>query len=317
MTSPSDLVASQIQATRQKRDWSAKDLALRCAALGAGHLTPAVIANIETGRRDASGRRRRDVTVDELLAIALALDIAPTDLLQPSQDNDKTGLEITSAVQASWTEFVPWVKGETKGISATLLDGMALCGSCRTRLRVSNAGEPHYFCPNHSCPSPVADCPVAMADERISELTVAVMQQDDFIRFMFADWDPHDPGESPDSRITEMNAEIAKLQDRRTDFIREFANLADNPGLSAKDIKRAIRSFDEKIAQLEREVAEKRRRAVLEHFQGIIRDSWDALPRDARRKVIETLMTVIITPENDVKIEWAGETAESKSRHSS
>jgi hypothetical protein len=57
------------------------ELAARCAELGAGHLTENVIENIESGRRDKQGRRRRDVTVDELLTLAVALNVAPVHLL--------------------------------------------------------------------------------------------------------------------------------------------------------------------------------------------------------------------------------------------
>jgi hypothetical protein len=44
-------------------------------------LTASVIANIETGRRDEQGRRRRDVTVDEVVALAAALEEPVASLL--------------------------------------------------------------------------------------------------------------------------------------------------------------------------------------------------------------------------------------------
>jgi hypothetical protein len=46
-------------------------------------LTASVIANIESGRRDKQGRRRRHVTVEELVAFAAALQTSPLVLLGP------------------------------------------------------------------------------------------------------------------------------------------------------------------------------------------------------------------------------------------
>lgn len=80
---PSDVVANRVRAIRDQRGWTAQQLAARCAQIGAPRLTALVIANIETGRRDAQGRRRRNVTVDELVALARALDVPPVLLLYP------------------------------------------------------------------------------------------------------------------------------------------------------------------------------------------------------------------------------------------
>ena len=44
-------------------------------------LSENVIENIETGRPDDAGERRRDVTVDELLAVATAFGVDPASLL--------------------------------------------------------------------------------------------------------------------------------------------------------------------------------------------------------------------------------------------
>jgi transcriptional regulator with XRE-family HTH domain len=78
---PSDIVARRVQELRKELAWSAARLAQECARVGAPQLTASVIANIESGRRDQQGRRRRDVSVDELLAFAAALGTAPTRLL--------------------------------------------------------------------------------------------------------------------------------------------------------------------------------------------------------------------------------------------
>lgn len=70
----SDLVARRIKALRQTAGWTLNRLAAACAEAGFPELSRSVIANIESGRRDARGRRTRDVTVDELVAIASALE---------------------------------------------------------------------------------------------------------------------------------------------------------------------------------------------------------------------------------------------------
>jgi transcriptional regulator with XRE-family HTH domain len=84
MTGESEAVAQQVRELRHKRGWSAQDLANRCAEIGAADMTSAVLANIETGRRHPrTGIRRRQVTVEELLTLARALDVLPIDLLEP------------------------------------------------------------------------------------------------------------------------------------------------------------------------------------------------------------------------------------------
>jgi transcriptional regulator with XRE-family HTH domain len=79
----SDGVAARARQLRQRRGWSAARLAERCAEVGAPQLTASVIANIESGRRDKQGRRRRHVTVEELVALATALQTSPLVLLGP------------------------------------------------------------------------------------------------------------------------------------------------------------------------------------------------------------------------------------------
>ena len=71
----SDTVAAKIRSLRELLGWSRRELAERCG------LSENVIENIESGRPDAGGDRRRDVTVDELMAIARGLDISPVRLM--------------------------------------------------------------------------------------------------------------------------------------------------------------------------------------------------------------------------------------------
>ena len=93
---PSDLAGARIREIRGRRGWTARQLADRCADAGAPELTASVIANIETGRRDTEGRRRRDVTIDELMALAYVLEVPPVSLLVPAEGGQ---IEITSKVE--------------------------------------------------------------------------------------------------------------------------------------------------------------------------------------------------------------------------
>ena len=92
----SDYVAEKIRDARKQRGWTTGDLAFRC------DLTDNIIENIESGRRDREGRRRRDITVDELLAVSRALDVEPIELM-PSRmtqlDSGERKRQITQLMQ--------------------------------------------------------------------------------------------------------------------------------------------------------------------------------------------------------------------------
>jgi transcriptional regulator with XRE-family HTH domain len=86
----SDAVARNLQDLRRRRGMNAAALADACAKVGHPQLTASVIANIESGRRDPQGRRRRAVTVDEAYALAQALE-APVTFLLPPPPGSKEG----------------------------------------------------------------------------------------------------------------------------------------------------------------------------------------------------------------------------------
>jgi len=75
--------------------------------LGASYLTPSVIANIETGRRDAEGKRRREVTVDELFVFAYALAAPLPALLLPLHDAQE--VNVTPSTRVSIQAALRWV----------------------------------------------------------------------------------------------------------------------------------------------------------------------------------------------------------------
>ncbi|MFI0482234.1 helix-turn-helix domain-containing protein [Actinomadura sp. 9N215] len=108
---PSDLAGEQIKKWRLERGMTAEQLAARCAELGAPEITSAVIANIETGRRDrATGRRRRTLTLEELCLFAEALDVPPVRLMVPL--DGRTRLQVTPTVEMSTWRALFWVSGE-------------------------------------------------------------------------------------------------------------------------------------------------------------------------------------------------------------
>jgi transcriptional regulator with XRE-family HTH domain len=114
MTTPSDVAAANVRRFRKDKGWTAQRLADECASLGAVDLSAAVIANIETGRRDNDGVRRRDVTVDELLALAVALNVSPSQFLayiDMGSHPDPT-YYVTPGVRAHPVEVRAWLHGE-------------------------------------------------------------------------------------------------------------------------------------------------------------------------------------------------------------
>jgi transcriptional regulator with XRE-family HTH domain len=107
----SDVVAERIREVRKRRQWQPADLAARCAAMGAPYLTEDVIENIESGRRKA-GKRRRAVTVDELLAFAAALNVAPVHLLVPPDDFE-VPYQVTAGITDGCSSVRAWIRGIT------------------------------------------------------------------------------------------------------------------------------------------------------------------------------------------------------------
>ncbi|MEU4210011.1 helix-turn-helix transcriptional regulator [Streptomyces sp. NPDC026206] len=117
--SASEVVAERVQELRKRQGLTAKDLAERCRLIGAPGLTASVIANIESGRPDLNGRRRRQVTLEEWLILAQALHVAPIHLVVPI-DDDHARYELTPETPtpthglnregAGWVR--EWIKGE-------------------------------------------------------------------------------------------------------------------------------------------------------------------------------------------------------------
>jgi transcriptional regulator with XRE-family HTH domain len=109
---PSDVVAARVRQVRKRRDLTTAKLAGRCAGLGAPHLTAQALYKLEGRRESPKSHRPRPVTVDELFALAAALNVAPVSLLVPPDGNEEP-YAVTSEVSASRFEVRFWVRGLT------------------------------------------------------------------------------------------------------------------------------------------------------------------------------------------------------------
>lgn len=100
----SDLAGIRVRQARQRHNWTAKDLADRCAAAGAPQITPTVITNLETRRR-----KTREITVDEVLALAHVLDVPPLQLIVPEDAGEE--LEVVPGVNLDAVAAADWIAG--------------------------------------------------------------------------------------------------------------------------------------------------------------------------------------------------------------
>lgn len=109
--SASDIAALRIREARTKRGWRVKDLAERCKKAGAPAITAAVITNLETRRRPG-----REITAEELVALAWVLDVPPVQLLCPL--NRDEALQVVPGEDKGPLEAVAWMADEDAVIEA-------------------------------------------------------------------------------------------------------------------------------------------------------------------------------------------------------
>lgn len=80
--------------------------------VGAPQLTVNTLYVIENGRKErGTGRRRRHVTVDELLILAVALGVTPVDLLVPSATPDDEPFSVAPKVTTTAGTARKWITG--------------------------------------------------------------------------------------------------------------------------------------------------------------------------------------------------------------
>lgn len=109
--SASDIAALRIREARKKRGWTVKDLAGQCAKAGVPHITAAVITNLETRRRPG-----REITAEELVALAWVLDVPPVQLLSPIGGAETLG--IVPGEEKGPLEAAAWLADEDAVLTA-------------------------------------------------------------------------------------------------------------------------------------------------------------------------------------------------------
>lgn len=100
-TTPTQVVAQRILEARKRRGWTQDQLAARLTEVG-HPVDRAVVAKIETGARQS-------VTVTELFAFAVALDVPPVHLLAPLDDD--AVVAVTSKIIPPARVVRTWVRG--------------------------------------------------------------------------------------------------------------------------------------------------------------------------------------------------------------
>jgi transcriptional regulator with XRE-family HTH domain len=121
----SDTIAEQMRKHRARLGLTREQLATECARLGAPDLTYAAITNIETGRRNKEGKRRREVSVDELLVLGLALAVPPLLLLLPLGTEGAVPTVPAADARDPYTVW-KWVTGQETPTLAGPVDGRHL-----------------------------------------------------------------------------------------------------------------------------------------------------------------------------------------------
>jgi transcriptional regulator with XRE-family HTH domain len=100
---------------RRTRGWSARRLAEEMAEAGM-KWDRSTVANTENGRRP--------VTVEELLALAYVLDVAPVHLLVPPVDGEGADYAVTPTVTATSGRVRSWIIGRHPLAGADVLSFM-------------------------------------------------------------------------------------------------------------------------------------------------------------------------------------------------
>jgi transcriptional regulator with XRE-family HTH domain len=99
---PTKTVATRVRQYRTERGWSARVLAEKCQEAGLKWERD-VVANLESGRRTT-------VTLDELLILALVLNVPPILLMTPLGTQDEQ--QVTPQVRAAPWDVYRWFMGE-------------------------------------------------------------------------------------------------------------------------------------------------------------------------------------------------------------
>src|ERR1700734_441598 len=126
--SASDIAARRIREARKKREWRVKDLADACKKADKPDITAAVITNLETRRRPG-----REITAEELLALAWVLKVPPLQLLCPLDGNER--LEVVPGEEKDPVEAAAWLADDDVALAAMSRAGNTDSGGTERALR--------------------------------------------------------------------------------------------------------------------------------------------------------------------------------------
>lgn len=101
---PNQVIAARVRELRRARGWTADQLAEQMKAAGFSW-SRIVVTKLETGRRPA-------VSVEEFLALAYVLDVAPVHLLVPPNTLDARYQVTPDGVEADPDEVRAWIRGQ-------------------------------------------------------------------------------------------------------------------------------------------------------------------------------------------------------------
>lgn len=96
------MIVDRVRDIRKRRGWSAQAFANELKRVGLDW-DRSVVANLEAGRRNW-------ISVEELLAIASVLDVAPVHLIVPTDDND-AAYPVTSEQTEPRDTVRNWIRG--------------------------------------------------------------------------------------------------------------------------------------------------------------------------------------------------------------
>jgi transcriptional regulator with XRE-family HTH domain len=102
--SAGEVIARRIREVRDHRGWTQADLAAALKAAGHTHLSRPTLAKIEVG-----GTRARNLSVEDLLAVAVALNVSPVHLVCPT--NDEVQLRVTPRDVVWAGRARAWIRG--------------------------------------------------------------------------------------------------------------------------------------------------------------------------------------------------------------
>jgi transcriptional regulator with XRE-family HTH domain len=108
----SDLIAERLRGLLDDRKMTVRELAGRCKAAGMPKLTAQALYKL-VGQRDRPDRPPRPVTVDELLGLAVALDVNPVYLICGLDDEHEREIPVTPEIRPSALQVWNWMQGLT------------------------------------------------------------------------------------------------------------------------------------------------------------------------------------------------------------